>query len=62
MLLTLPAGALRPATAPGLRIYITTWDHDGGYRGLAPDASGYTLGGGPPNRAKVMDDLLITLP
>ena len=59
--LTLPAGAVG-ADLSGLRIHITTWDYDGGYRSLAPQAGGHTLGGGPPDGPKVMDAMTITLP
>ena len=61
---TLPAGTLGPdeTALAGLRIYVTTWDYDGGYRGLAATAGTNTLGGGTPDGPKVMDDLLITLP
>ena len=61
--LTLPAGALAsPDSLAGLQVYVTTWDYDGGYRALGPQPGGHTLGGGEPAGAKVMDDLLITLP
>jgi hypothetical protein len=61
--LTLPAGALGPdAALQGLRIYITTWDYDGGYRALGPTPGGHSFGGGEATDPKVMDDLLITLP
>ncbi|MEO8673605.1 MAG: alpha-amylase family glycosyl hydrolase [Tahibacter sp.] len=44
---TLPATALgESASWSGARIYVTTWDYDGGYRGLAPDAQSATFGGG----------------
>lgn len=61
--LTLPAGALGgPGSLAGLRIHVTTWDYDGGYRALGPQPGGHTLGGGEPGGAKVMDQMLITLP
>ncbi len=62
--LTLPAAALgRPAGLGGARIYVTTWDYDGGYRPLAPAAEPFALGGGPADGLKVMDDAgPITLP
>jgi hypothetical protein len=60
---SLPAGALGPESSlAGLKIYVTTWDYDGGYRALAPQPGGHTPGGGPPEGAKVMDDLMIALP
>ena len=44
---TLPAAALgRPASLSGARLYVTTWDYDGGYRALAPIAQGHVFGGG----------------
>ena len=63
--LTLPPGALgRPATLSGAKIYITTWDYDGGYRALSPQAQPYSIGGGDPaSDARVMDDsAVIVLP
>ncbi len=61
--LTLPAGSLGPAEAlAGLRIHVTTWDHDGGYRALGPQPGGHTVGGADPAGPKVMDAMTITLP
>jgi len=61
--LTLPAGALGgPEALRGLQVYVTTWDYDGGYRPLAPQAGGHVMGGGPADGPKVMDDLWIRLP
>jgi hypothetical protein len=55
--LTLPAAALgRPASLSGARLWVTTWDYDGGYRALAPEAGPFTLGGGTADGPKVMDD------
>ena len=63
LLLTLPDGALGPAAAlDGMTIYLSTWDYDGGYRGLNWQAGPHQFGGGPPDGARVMDDLLVTLP
>jgi hypothetical protein len=62
---TIPAAALGdPATLSGARIYVTTWDYDGGYRALAREAGPYTFGGGDPARdPKVMDaSAVIRLP
>jgi glycosidase len=54
---TLPAAALgRPASLSGARIYVTTWDYDGGYRALGPQAQPYAMGGGSASDPKVMDD------
>jgi glycosidase len=45
--LTLPAASLgRPANLAGARVYLATWDYDGGYRPLAPEAQTHTFGGG----------------
>lgn len=59
--LTLPASALgHPATLDGTRIHVTTWDYDGGYRALAPEAGAMTFGGGHAAGPKVMDDVTLT--
>ena len=63
--LTLPAAAMgTPSTLSGARIYVTTWDYDGGYRALQREAAPFAMGGGDPARdARVMDDsAVITLP
>jgi C-terminal binding-module, SLH-like, of glucodextranase len=62
VLFTLPAGALGDAAAlRGLKVYVTTWDWDGGYRALQPQAGGHAMGGGPG--PKVMDAIgPVTLP
>ena len=55
--LTLPAAAL-PAGSElnGARVYVNTWDWDGGYRELADTAGGHTLGGRRSAQdARVMD-------
>jgi hypothetical protein len=56
--LTLPAASLgRLKTLDGARLYVTTWDYDGGYRALARDPAPFTMGGGDPERDPlVMDD------
>jgi hypothetical protein len=48
----------------GLKLYVTTWDYDGGYRALVPTPQPNAIGGGDPARdPKVMDDTpVITLP
>ena len=63
--LTLPASALgRPATLSGARLYITTWDYDGGYRALVPTPQAWAIGGGDPAVDPLVMDALpvITLP
>jgi hypothetical protein len=42
----LPPAALGATTLEGARVYVTTWDWDGGYRALAPSPSGHVFGGG----------------
>lgn len=66
---TLPANAPGDARLPSAtHLYVSTWDYDGGYRPLAPQATGNTFGGGKAREAreareaKVMDDLVIRLP
>ncbi len=61
--LTLPAAALGGGPLRGARVYVTTWDYDGGYRALAPAVQPYAFGGGPVDGPKVMDDsAVIVLP
>ncbi len=44
---TLPAAALgSPASLSGLKLYVNTWDYDGGYRALAVDPGGFAFSGG----------------
>jgi hypothetical protein len=56
--LTLPAASLgRLPSLKGARVYITTWDYDGGYRALDREPAPYVMGGGDPERDPlVMDD------
>jgi carbohydrate-binding DOMON domain-containing protein len=56
--LTLPAASLgRLPSLDGARVYVTTWDYDGGYRALAREPAPYIMGGGDPERDPlVMDD------
>jgi hypothetical protein len=60
----LPAASLPRGGLSGARLYVTTWDYDGGYRALGVEARPFAMGGGDPARdPKVMDDLPpITLP
>jgi len=61
--LLLPADAIgRPPSLSGARLYVTTWDYDGGYRALGPEPGGHTFGGGRPDAPKVMDAMMIVLP
>ncbi len=60
----LPAAALGGQRRfEGARLYVSTWDYDGGYRPLAPQPGAYTFGGGDPARApRVIDaSAVITL-
>lgn len=44
---TFAAAALgHPATLDGIRVYLTTWDWDGGYRGLDAEPGSHRFGGG----------------
>jgi carbohydrate-binding DOMON domain-containing protein len=61
--LVLPAAALDGASLHGARIYVSTWDYDGGYRPLAATAQAVTFGGGREGDPKLMDDMpVIVLP
>ena len=56
--ITLPAAALgHPTTLEGARLYLSTWDYDGGFRALAPQAAAFAFGGGAADSAKIMDAL-----
>ncbi len=48
----------------GAKLYVTTWDYDGGYRALGPEVRHGSIGGGNPAiDPRVMDDSpVITLP
>ena len=60
--LTLPSRVLGDRRdLDGLRVYVTTWDYDGGYRPLAPQAGPHTFGGGAAGAPKVLDDALLVL-
>jgi glycosidase len=49
--------------ASGVRVYVTTWDYDGGYRGLQAEAGSHTFGGGDAARDPlVMDEMVIVVP
>jgi glycosidase len=53
---TLPAASLSdPATLVGARLYVTTWDYDGGYRALALQPGPFIFGGGKATDPRVID-------
>jgi glycosidase len=59
---TLPAAALSLAkNLQALKLYVSTWDYDAGFRALAAEPGGTTFGGGTADAARVMDDSLVTL-
>jgi len=62
--LTLPAAALgNLKSLSGVKLYVTTWDYDGGYRALGQEAHSYSFGGAAPGDPLVMDDTpVIVLP
>lgn len=55
---TLPADALgRPSSLNGAKLYVTTWDYDGGYRALQPSPTRYAISGGDGKTDPlIMDD------
>jgi hypothetical protein len=65
--LVLPASLLSVAgrlpVLSGAKIYVSTWDYDGGYRPLSLQAQPFAVGGAAADGAKVMDDsVVIVLP
>ena len=47
----------------GLRIHVSTWDYDGGYKPLTPDSAGGGFGGGDGAvDPLIMDSALIAVP
>lgn len=60
----LPSAALGNAKSlAGAKVHVTTWDYDGGYRALTPEATSHGFGGG--NGAAdplVLDDASVALP
>lgn len=62
--LVLTASALgHPPTLSGAKVYVTTWDYDGGYRALLDGTGGGAFGGGHFGDPLVMDDTgVIVLP
>jgi hypothetical protein len=61
---TFPAAALGDRrTLDGARIHVTTWDYDGGWRGLTPEPGSHSFGGGDGKRDPlVMDEVLLEIP
>jgi glycosidase len=61
---TLPAAALgRLPSLAGTRLWLNTWDYDGGYRALGPIAQPFAMGGAAAGSPKVMDaSAVIKLP
>lgn len=62
--ITLPASALgNLRSLSGVKVYVTTWDYDGGYRELTPVAQSMAFGGGDGAADPlVMDATLVVLP
>jgi glycosidase len=55
--ITIPAKALdNPASLSGIKLYLNTWDYDGGYRGLSPEGGGMLFGGDRADGTKVLDE------
>jgi glycosidase len=55
--LTIPATALGDhASLAGAKLYVTSWDYDGGYRALAPRALPAAFGGGDGSRDPLVMD------
>jgi glycosidase len=61
---TIPSESLGdPASLSGARVHVSTWDWDGGWRPLGPEAATFTVGGGDPRAPKVWSaSPLIRLP
>ena len=55
---TFPASVLGNTRAlSGVRLYVNTWDYDGGYRGLTPQPGAHSIGGGDGRQDPLwMDD------
>ncbi|GAB3339979.1 alpha-amylase family glycosyl hydrolase [Marilutibacter aestuarii] len=59
---TFPANAFDGIDSlEGAMVYLTTWDYDGGYRALAPEAGPVEFGGGAPEDPRVMDAIDVVL-
>ena len=61
---TIPSESLGdPASLSGARIFVSTWDWDGGWRPLAREANTFIVGGGDPKAPKLWSaSPVITLP
>jgi glycosidase len=61
---TLPAAALgNLQSLSGLRVHINTWDYDGGYKALVPEANRHSFhGGNGAVDALIMDSAVIEVP
>jgi hypothetical protein len=61
---TIPSEALGdPASLSGARVFVSTWDWDGGWRPLAREAGSFIVGGGDPKAPKFWSaSPVITLP
>ena len=59
---TFPANTLGVGDLTGTRVYITTWDYDGGYRAVRPESSMHAFGGAPVGSPKVMDAMTFVVP
>ena len=46
----------RPASLSGARLYLSTWDYDGGFRPLSPEGGPWAFGGAPGGAPRTMDD------
>ncbi len=47
-----------PLSTRGVKLYLNTWDYDGGYRAMAKEPGPYVMGA-PARRAKVMDETTV---
>lgn len=45
-----------PSSLSGARLYVSTWDYDGGFRPLHEAPGAHVFGGGAPDAPRVMDD------
>ncbi len=61
--LLVPASSLgNPKTLAGLKMYLTTWDYDGGYKALSAGKESHGFSGGDGKvEPLVMDELMVTV-